>query len=122
MGSTPIQPRPLTSLEAAVIAKLLSAGCPDSTEYSRQVPFSQVVSTWGFGSPSVDIKVRPGAPAAGDVRDGIFANGAVADTAGSPVGEIILWVAGGWLSGIEYAWYSATRPTLLPEPDQIDLL
>lgn len=122
MGSTPIQPRPLTDLEAAVVAKMLSAGRHGSAEYRAQIPYSQVVSTWGVGSPSVDIEVRPGPAPAGGVTDGILANGAVTDPAGRPIGEIILWAEAGRLSGVEYAWYTDERPTQLPEPDQIDLL
>ncbi|WP_328393671.1 hypothetical protein [Nocardia sp. NBC_00416] len=44
------------------------------------------------------------------------------DPVGRPIGEIILWVEAGRLSGIEYAWYTDERPTQLPEPDQIDLV
>lgn len=122
MGSTPIQPRPLTVPEAAVIRKMLSAGRHGSAEYLAQIPYAQVISTWGAGSPSVDIEVRPCPAPAGGVTDGIVANGAVADPAGRPIGEVILWAEAGQLSGIEYAWYTDERPRQLPEPDQIELL
>ncbi len=79
MGSTPIQPRPLTGPEAAVIRKMLSAGRHGSAEYLAQIPYSQVISTWCVGSPSVDIEVRPCPAPAGGVTDGIVANGAVTD-------------------------------------------
>lgn len=119
MGSTPIRPRPLTDLEAGVITKLLSVGRRGSAEYMKQIPYAQVVSTWGVGSPSVDVAVGPAAAAAGGVTDGIFVDGAVTDPAGRPIGEVILWVEAGRLSGIEYAWYTDERPAKLPEPDQI---
>ncbi|MEU4813735.1 hypothetical protein AB0H20_31425 [Nocardia fluminea] len=35
--------------------------------------------------------------------DGIFANGAVTDGNGAPIGKLILWVRNGWLSAIELA-------------------
>jgi hypothetical protein len=54
--------------------------------------------------------------------DGIFASGAVTDRNGAPIGEIILWVEHGRLSGIEYAWYTDVRPQMLPEPAQIEVL
>lgn len=53
--------------------------------------------------------------------DGIFASGEVSDRDGTPVGEVLLWVAGGWLSGIEYAWYTDERPRSLPDPSRIHL-
>ncbi|MGW4324985.1 hypothetical protein ACWEKR_03740 [Nocardia sp. NPDC004573] len=86
------------------------------------MPYSQVVATWGLGSPSVDLAVRPGAAQASGSPDGVFTSGAVADRNGSPIGEVMLWVENGWLSGIEYAWYTDERPRALPEPDQIEVL
>lgn len=121
MGSTPIRPRSLTDLEAGVIAKLLSAGRAGSAEYLAQIPFSRVVSTWGAGSPSVDVEVRSGVDPAAGSANGIFAEGGVTDRAGTSVGEVILWVEGGWLSGIEYAWYTDERPRSLPDPARIEV-
>ncbi|MGQ4599980.1 hypothetical protein [Nocardia sp. R6R-6] len=120
MSSTPIQPRTLTDLEASVISKLLSSGAASAPDLLAQVPYSQVVATWGVGSPSVDLTVRPGAVQASGSSDGIFASGAVTDHNGAPIGEVILWVENGWLSGIEYAWYTNERPHALPEPGQIE--
>ncbi|BDU01053.1 MULTISPECIES: hypothetical protein [Nocardia] len=122
MSSTPIPPRALTDLETSVVTKLLSSNAPGASEYLAQVPYSQVVATWGVGSPSVDLAVRPGAVQASGSPDGIFASGAVTDRNGTPIGEVILWVENGWLSGIEYAWYTDERPHTLPEPGQIELL
>ncbi|MEU7631207.1 hypothetical protein AB0C34_14645 [Nocardia sp. NPDC049220] len=121
MSSTPSQPRPMTDLEAGVVTKLLSSGAAGTTKYLAQVPYSQVIGTWGIGSPSVDLAVRPSTVQASDSRDGIFASGAVTDDNGSPIGEVMLWVENGWLSGIEYAWYTDERPHALPEPGQIEL-
>ncbi|MFF7945065.1 hypothetical protein ACFZC5_35795 [Nocardia gamkensis] len=112
----------MTDLEISVVTKLLSSEAPGATEYLAQVPYAQVVATWGVGSPSVDLSVRPGAVRASGAPDGIFAGGAVTDRDGSPIGEVILWVENGWLSGIEYAWYTDERPHALPEPDRIELL
>lgn len=122
MSSTPIQPRPLTDLESDVITKLLSVGGAGADEFRTQIPYLQVIATWGVGSPSVELAVRPGAAQAAGFADGIFANGAVTDRNELPVGEIILWVENGWLSGIEYAWYTDERPRVLPEPAQIEVL
>ncbi|WP_256673449.1 hypothetical protein [Nocardia cyriacigeorgica] len=121
MSNTPIQPRALTDREVEVVRKLLSSGTPGAAEYLKQVPNARVVATWGVGSPSVDLEVEPGVAPASVCPDGIFADGAVSDGHGTPVGEVILWVEGGWLSGIEYAWYTDQRPTVLPDPSWIRL-
>lgn len=120
MSSVRSEPRPLTGLESDVLTKLLSAG--GAREYLNQIPYCQVIGTWGAGSPSVDLIVGVGVSRADGVGDGIVANGAVTDQNGSAVGEIILWVENGWLSGIEYAWYTDERPRNLPDPDRIEIL
>ncbi|MFX0580098.1 hypothetical protein [Nocardia nepalensis] len=75
MSSTPIQPRMLTDRETSVATKLLSSGATGASEYLAQVPYSQVVATWGVGSPSVDLAVRPGAVQASGVRSRSGGNG-----------------------------------------------
>ncbi|MEU1545534.1 hypothetical protein [Nocardia sp. NPDC005745] len=122
MSSTPIPPRALTDLEISVVTKLLSSNVPGASEYLAQLPYSQVLATWGIGSPSVDLMVQPGPVQASGQLDGIFASGAVTDRTGSPIGEVILWTENGWLSGIGYAWYTDEPPRALPEPGRIELL
>ncbi|MFD3509304.1 hypothetical protein [Nocardia sp. NPDC058666] len=118
MSSTPIHPRPLTDLESVVLTELLSVGGAGADEFRAQIPDSEVVATWGAGSPSVDLAVRGGVQAVTST-DGIFANATVTDNSGSPIGELILWVENGWLSAIEYGWYTDERPRCLPEPARI---
>lgn len=122
MAGTPIEPWPLTGLESAVVGKLLAEGGVEAGEYLCQVSQAQVVSTWGEGSPSVDLVVLPGPVRSAGRADGIIAEGAVSDQYGSPVGELILWVEDGWLSGIEYAWYTDERPVALPDPDRVQVV
>lgn len=38
---------------------------------------------------------------------------------GDPLGEVIVWVADGYLSGLEYAWFTDDPPSGLPNPDQL---
>lgn len=35
---------------------------------------------------------------------------------GEPVGELLTWVSDGYLSGLEYAWWTDEPPTALPDP------
>ncbi len=122
MAGTPIEPRLLTGLESAVVGKLLAEGGVEAGEYLCQVAQAQVVATWGEGSPSVDLVVLPGPARAAGRAGGIIAEGAVSDQHGSPIGELILWVEDGWLSGIEYVWYTDERPAALPDPDQVQVV
>ncbi|MBF6287450.1 hypothetical protein [Nocardia cyriacigeorgica] len=119
--STYVPPRTLTDLEVGVVRKLLSSEVTGASEYLTQVPHARVVATWGVGSPSVDLEVESGPEPASASMDGIFASGDVSDRGGRPVGEVILWVEAGWLSGIEYAWYTDERPHSLPDPSRIRL-
>ncbi|WP_063821659.1 hypothetical protein [Nocardia pneumoniae] len=65
---------PKRKLATSVVTKLLSSNAPGASEYLAQVPYAQVVATWGVGSPSVDLAVRPGAVQASGSTDGIFAS------------------------------------------------
>jgi hypothetical protein len=40
-------------------------------------------------------------------------------TDGTLLGELLVWVSGGYLSAIEYAWYTDAAPTELPAPNQL---
>ncbi|MFC9435670.1 hypothetical protein [Nocardia sp. NPDC057030] len=121
-GTTPIEPRALTALETSVVTKLLSAsGKAGARDYLAQLPFTQVIATWGEGSPSVDLRVGPGVEASPDATDGIFIDGGVTDRNGAPIGEVILWVEDGRLGGIEYTWYTDERPKSLPDPSRIEI-
>ncbi len=122
MATRRVSPRPLTELEVGVVTKLLSSGTPEARRFLAQLPYARVVATWGVGSPSVDLEIGPGAVPVSGSTDGILAGGAVRDADGAPVGEVLVWVGDGWLSGIEYASYTDERPRALPDPDRIDLL
>jgi hypothetical protein len=37
------------------------------------------------------------------------------------LGEILVWVKGGRLSAIEYAWVTDAAPTQMPEPSEVEL-
>lgn len=122
MATRRVSPRPLTELEVGVVTTLLSSGTPEAGRFLAQLPYARVVATWGVGSPSVDLEIGPGAVPVSGSTDGILAGGAVRDADGAPVGEVLVWVGDGRLSGIEYAWYTDERPRALPDPDRIDLL
>lgn len=43
----------------------------------------------------------------------------VCDQAGDSIGEIIVWVSDGYLSALEFAWWTDMPPTELPEATRV---
>ncbi|MEV6070630.1 hypothetical protein AB0L82_29140 [Nocardia sp. NPDC052001] len=104
-----------------MLSKILSGDFDGAAELRAQLPVSRVVATWGIGSPSVDLETSSDVAAA-DVVDGLLPVGAeVRDESGVYVGEILIWVTGGYLSAIEFTWVTDCRPKVLPEPDAMRL-
>ncbi|MFG2142681.1 hypothetical protein ACGFRG_00565 [Streptomyces sp. NPDC048696] len=121
----PVTPRKLNSDERAVLEKVLSARFPGADGLKAQLDACEVVAQWAEDSVSVDIQPTPAAVPAADAVNGPAP--AVAVVQGLPgddlllEGEILVWVAGGYLSGIEYAWFGDAMPTRLPSADRITI-
>jgi hypothetical protein len=65
------------------------------------------------------IEVSPSAPRPA-VGDGPFpVRVFVQDNRGEPEGEVILWIMKGYLSALEFAWYTETQPTDWPTTDRL---
>ncbi|MFF9406472.1 hypothetical protein ACF1B0_13250 [Streptomyces anandii] len=108
--------RPLSPLERRILTHLLTAEFPGAQELRNQLPETRVMGQWGDESPSVDLEVPAGFPAAA-IQDGIIpATGTVTDDSGQLFGELLVWVSGGRLSALEFTWYGDTAPTELPDP------
>jgi hypothetical protein len=43
----------------------------------------------------------------------------VVDSAGTAIGELLVWVKDGRLSSLEYAWWTDSQPERLPSIDQV---
>jgi hypothetical protein len=108
--------------ERSVIAHLLSAAFPGAAELREQLAFARVVEDWKpEGSPSFDIFVPAGAGTA-QISDGVApVNAYVTDEEGAYIGELILWIGNGKLTGLEYAWVTDTPPSRLPQVSQIQV-
>jgi hypothetical protein len=88
----------------------------------RQLPAARVTASWDVDSPSIDIEVPDGVDKA-KVPDGpIPGRFPVRGSAGSHTGEILVWVADGRISGLEYAWFTDEPPTRLPDVRAIEIL
>ncbi|MFD8387823.1 hypothetical protein ACFV2N_01080 [Streptomyces sp. NPDC059680] len=107
---------PARGLTQRVLGKLLTVDIPGANELRAQVAEARVTGRWGEGSPSVDLVVPEWLPAA-PVADGLLpVVGRVRNGSGEFIGELLVWVSGGRLSALEFAWYGDDAPTELPEP------
>lgn len=115
--------RELTDAERAALRHIIEAssflGAP---QLLRQIPKARVTAVWDDESPSVDIAVPESADKA-ELPDGpIPGRYPVKGPADSHVGELIVWVTDGRISGLEYAWFTDEPPTRLPDTRDIEIL
>jgi hypothetical protein len=95
---------------------LQQADFPGSEELAQQV--SSVIVT---GGPITMLKLR----SAHTLRASAFPDGPipmsmlVSNSAGDSVGELLVWVEHGFLSGLEFAWWTDDAPDELPSSDRV---
>lgn len=89
---------------------------PGSDEILQQVRKVSVV-----GGPITMLDLRVSEPtAASAFRDGPAPMSAtVTDAAGDAIGELLLWLKDGYLSGLEFAWWTDKAPDRLPVPEHV---
>jgi hypothetical protein len=68
----------------------------------------------------LDVRARSDAPAVA-VPDGPLTVRAFVPHRAGYRGEVLVWVEGGRLSGLEYAWVTDNPPTRWPRPDEIEV-
>lgn len=111
--------RPLDHREREVLRLILDAPIPGAAELAAQLDVARVTRHWGR-TPSVDIEVPHSVSPASQVASGVLPIDAeVVDEAGNPVGEILVWIDSGRLSGLEFAWYLEETPDTLPNRDRV---
>jgi hypothetical protein len=64
----------------------------------------------------------PASLAATNFADGPFPSRAVVPSRAEYQGEVIIWISGGRVSGIEYVWVTDTVPTRWPRPDEMEIV
>jgi hypothetical protein len=69
----------------------------------------------------LDIRARSDAPEVA-LPDGPLPVRAFVPNTEEYRGEILVWVQGGRLSGLEYAWVTDDPPTRWPRPDEIEVV
>lgn len=111
--------RPLTAAESDVLHRILSANFPDADTLREQIGDAKVARNWGDNSPSVDIVV-PESVKGARLEDGAIPVAAhVTDDSGEYLGELLVWVADGRISALEYSWVTDEPPSELPDPRMI---
>jgi len=114
--------RPLSDVERATLETLLSADFEGAAQLRAQIPLARVAESHASGAaPSFDIAVPGTAPRSG-LREKMAPVSALAyDSDEEYTGEFILWLADGYLSGLEYAWITDEKPEDLPDPRGIEV-
>ena len=110
--------RPLTADEDAALRWILwLEDFPGAEELRAQV--EHVRATWGR-TTEIDLEVTAGAPAA--VSDGVLPVMALVVGADErPEGCITVWIKGGYLSSLDYSWFTDRMPTEYPPPGRLRL-
>ena len=95
---------------------LRQADFPGSDELLQQASSVDVV-----GGPITMLDLRAShASSASAFADGpVPVSVVVSDAAGTLVGELLVWVGHGYLTGLEFAWWTDDPPDQLPTPDHV---
>ena len=108
---------PLTDRSRELLRHVLcQADFPGSGELLQQVSSLSVA-----GGPVTMLEFRVTGPvSASAFTDGpIPLSAMVLDAAGVASGELLIWVDDGYLSSLEFAWWSDDPPGQLPAPDRV---
>lgn len=115
--SDPANGKPLTEQVRELLRHVLSeADFPGSDELLLQASGVNVV-----GGPVTMLDLRVSGP----ILASVFTDGPiplsviVLDSAGEAFGELLIWVNGGYLSSLEFAWWSDDPPDRLPTLDRV---
>jgi hypothetical protein len=113
--------RQLSDLERQVVARILSVDLPGVVELRDQLELAEVLREWGTMGPSVDIWLPADCARSMCEADLFPADARVTGGDGNYEGELLLWLEGGRLSALEYAWVTDDPPVALPSPDRIQM-
>jgi hypothetical protein len=117
MTVMPVEPRELSDGERALLVHLLrSATFSGAEQLAAQVVAARVTG----GLPTLlDLEVARTVPPSA-VTDGPAPLRAYVETSqGDVEGEVLVWVNDGYLSGLEFAWYTDQSPGRMPPPERV---
>jgi hypothetical protein len=95
---------------------LRQAGLPGSDELLRQ---ASSVNVGGGPVTMLDLHIGSGTPASAFPDGPLPLSAEVSDVAGALVGELLIWVDRGYLSALEFAWWTDEAPEELPTPERV---
>lgn len=112
-----VEPRDLSAHERALLWLLLrSDAFPGAEQLASQVDAARVVG----GLPTLlDLEVRRTSPASSVANGPALLRAYVESLTGEIEGELLVWIVDGYLSGLEFAWYTDTVPEGMPSPDRV---
>lgn len=109
---------PMTLSTHAVVLWVLRA--LPSQEAAEALYLQSMVASIAGGPPTMLELEVPSSCEPAHIPDGPLPVRAVAlDGQGRTVGEVLVWVSNGYLSTVEYAWYTDEAPTELPPTSQL---
>ena len=110
--------RPMTLSTHAVLLWVLRA--LPGQEAAQALYMQSMVASIAAGPPTMLELAVPLSCEPAHIPDGPLPVRAVAlDGQGQTIGEVLVWVSNGYLSTIEYAWYTEEAPTELPPTSQL---
>ncbi len=111
--------RPLNDREREIVSRVLRAAkMPGGDQLLAQVPSAQVS---GGVTTFLDLEVPHIYPPASLADGPLPVRAFVTGECGEAMGEILIWVEQGYLSGLELAWFTEEAPTEWPTPEQVQL-
>jgi hypothetical protein len=112
--------RELTTDERTVLQRVLAGAARElAVPLAAQAKQARVTG----GSPTMlQLDISRALPAAVH-QDGVLdVKALVESNDGRPEGEILVWIRGGYLSALEYAWVTDTEPTGFPSAERIRIV
>jgi hypothetical protein len=112
--------RPLRAIERDTLETLLSVDFVGVAELRAQVPLARFAATKTSGwEPSFNVTLPEDAPRSPFQGNLAPISAFVYDSNREYTGEFLVWIAYGYLAGVEYAWVTDEAPDDLPDPSKI---
>jgi hypothetical protein len=114
--------RPLTVIERETLEILLSVDFAGVAELRAQIPLARFAAARTSGrEPSFNVSIPQDAPRSPFQGNLAPISAYVHDSDQEYTGEFLVWIANGYLAGVEYAWVTDEAPDSLPDPSAIQV-
>jgi hypothetical protein len=114
--------RPLRAIERETLEALLSVDFAGVAELRAQVSLARFAAAEPTGrEPSFNVTIPKDAPRSAFPGNLAPIAAYVYDSEQGYTGEFLIWIAHGYLAGVEYAWVTDEPPIDLPDPSSIQV-